>query len=118
MPLNYPKPGLGHVAEFQRSCTPYVDSVVDATKTITLTYVTSEVVVAASGGAGTVHFGDIASKAFTIPSGAALIFKVRSKKIVIVSSGVGITVSVCALLTGISSNELPQHNQNDWGSTA
>ena len=118
MSLNYPKPGLGHIAEFQRACTPYVDSAVNATKTITLNYVTSEVIVAASGGVGTVHFGDVDSKAFTIPQNTAITFKVRTKKIVVVSGSGGITVSVCALLTGISSNELPQHDQDDWGSTA
>jgi hypothetical protein len=114
MSLNYPKPGLGHVAEFQRACTPYVDSCSNNTKTITLNYVTSEVIVVATA-ACTVHFGDVDSKTVSIPAATTVTFKVRTKKIVLASGGVA---SVCALLTGISSNELPQHDQDDWGSTA
>lgn len=115
MSLNYPKPGLGHVAEFQRACTPYIATASSNTKTLTLDYVTSEVIVVATA-ACTVHFGDVASSTVSIPANTTVSFKVRTKKIVLACAGG--TASVCALLTGISSNELPQHNQNDWGSTA
>ena len=114
MPLNYPTPGIGHVAEFQRAGTPYVASCNNNTKTLTLKYVTSEVVVVATA-ACTVHFGDVNSVTVSVPAATTATFKVRTQKIVLQSGGVA---SVCASLTNIPVEALPAHDQDDWGATA
>ena len=111
---NWVAPGVGDVGAYQVAGTPYVATTANNTKTLTLSFVTSEVVVVATA-ACTVHFGDAGNTTVNIPAATTATFKVRTKKIVITSGGVA---SVCAVLTGIPASSLDQHTQGDFGSTA
>ena len=110
-------PGIGDVGSYQVSGTPFVFVAGGGeTKTATLSYVTSEVQINTSGAGSTVHFGDVDSTTYTLPAGLST-FRVRCKKIVVVSAG-AVTTSVCASLTGIEAKHLDQHDQDDYGTVA
>ena len=111
---NWVEPGVGDVGSYQVAGTPYIANVNNGTSTVSLNYVTSEVVVSATA-ACTVHFGDADSTTFSIPANTAITFKARTKKIVLVSAGVA---SVCALLTSIPASRLEGvHDQDGYGTT-
>ena len=114
---NWSEPGIGDVGSYQVSGVPYVVNVaVNKVATITFKYVTSEIQVTTSGTGVTIHFGDVDSTAYALPTGLST-FKVRCEKVVIDTPG-GQTASMCASLTGIPVKYLVQHDQDDYGTTS
>jgi len=115
---NWVAPGIGDVGSYQVSGVPYVSGNIAASKTATITFlfVTSEVQVTTSGAGVTIHFGDVDSKAYTLPTGLST-FRVRCKKVVIVTPG-GVTANMCASLTSIEAKHQEQHDQDDYGTTS
>lgn len=117
---NWSEPGIGDVGSYQVSGVPYVVNVAGGkTATITFKYVTSEIQVTTSGTGVTIHFGDVDSTTYALPTGLST-FKVRCEKVVIVTPGGGSaqTASMCASLTGIPVKYLVQHDQGDYGTTS
>ena len=106
--------GADFVPAYQAAGVPFVQTVTNATKTIDLKYVTSEITVSASGGAGTVSFGLTNSANFTIPSGETVTFRIRAKKIVMIA-GSGVILSCVAALTPIKAGEIATFDQADYG---
>jgi len=119
MSFKVPKPKANYVPEYQASGIPFIaTAAAGVTKTITLSYVTSEVTVANQGTtASTVSFGLANSANFTLPANSTVTFRVKTKKIVVISGASSIT-SVIASLTAIESGNIPTYDQNDYGSVA
>ena len=115
MSSNY-KPGLGHVGSYQVSGIPFVFNTTNETKTATLNYVTSEIQINTTGADCTVHFGDVDSTVYKLPTGLST-FRVKCKKVVVVAPA-GVTASTCISLTTIESHFLAQHDQDNWGTVA
>lgn len=118
MSLANAKPSANYVPAYQSSGIPFVATAASGeTKTIGLNKVTSEVTVAASGGTATVQFGNTNSAVFTIPKDAVATFRVKARKIIIVS-GSGTATSVVAALTEIDGGLIPTYDQDDYGSVS
>ena len=118
MSLANARPSANYVPAYQSSGIPYIaTAAAGETKTIELKKVTSEVTVAASGGTCTVSFGATNGALFTVPSGAVVTFRIKTKYIQVISGG-GTITSVVAALTEIDGGQIPTYNQNDYGTTA
>ncbi len=112
-------PGAMDVGSYQVSGVPFVFNVPNnKTATVTFKMVTSEIQVNAIGAGVTIHFGDDASTAYTLPSGLST-FRVRCKQVVVVTpNGGGVTASVCASMTHIPVKHLFKHDQGDYGTVS
>ena len=80
MSQSWPKPGVGHVGEYQVSGHVLP---VPASTTVNLNFVGSSITAAASGGAGSVTFYDSVDETgvITIPSGGSIRFTGKFKKL-------------------------------------
>jgi|MDTB01.3.fsa_nt_gb carbon monoxide dehydrogenase subunit G len=117
MGLGNAKPSANYVPAYQSSGIPYVaTAAAGETKTINLKKVTSEVTVSASGGTATVDFGNTGAAVFTVPDGAAVTFRIKTKYIQVISGG-GTVTSVVAALTEIDGGQIPTYTQSDYGNT-
>ena len=111
MSSGWPKPGIGHVAEYQVSGNAYVVESGTGTQTATLNFVTRAVVVSAAGSGPIVRFYDDGgnTKDFTFGAAGHVRFEIKCKKFALI--GGGTAVSAVAELTNIpatSDNRVPE----------
>ena len=111
MSSGWPKPGIGHVAEYQASGNAYVVESGTGTQTATLNFVTRAVVVSAADAGPIVRFYDDGgnTKDFTFGAAGHVRFEIKCKKFALV--GGGTAVSAVAELTNIpatSDNRVPE----------
>ena len=112
---NWVGPGIGDVGAYQASGTPFVfDTAGGSTNIANLKYVSSEIIVSVQGTA-TIDFQDATGAGVqTLSLGAGVYhFRVRTKAIRV--QAVGGTTGVCVSLTGIDSDHLSPHDQDEYG---
>ena len=98
MSSSWPKPGLGHVAEYQASGYAFCVPSGTGARTVTLEYVSRAITISASAATVAVEFfaEDGASSTFTFAGGAGTVrFEVKCKKFAF--SGAGTTSAVVEL---------------------
>lgn len=88
MSLNWARPGLGAVGEYQASGTPLV---LNSADTYNLNYYTRAITVFSTDGNNiatglTIYDGEDNGRAITVPAGASVRLEIRCKKIAIASN--------------------------------
>ena len=83
MAINWPKPGITHVGEYQSSGHTYVLANDTSARTVNLNYLSSEITVIANADGAVITFEDIDNntRAITLPKGSHT-FKIKCKKFV------------------------------------